>query len=384
VSAPDFGRPLRCLYVIQQREFSGAETLMIPVLKADSDPLLACPPGSGVERWARELDIPTVALPFRALRHSGGWMETVRSLGRGVRSALDLRGALRAHPDREVLCATSLRPGMLLGVAALGLQRRRLWLVPDFMPPPPVRWVTRALALATCDRAIAISQGLVADFSGRWGRLRARTVLIYPGIDVDRFPAATGERPPRAAIVGHVSPTKRTDLAIDVAERVVAEAPQFELEVLGRALYRDEDFAFEQALKARVAGDARLRERVTFRGQVADVAGELSRFGMLLHARPDEPLGMVLIEAMAASLPVVAPAHAGPTEIVEHGVTGFLYEPGSADDAAAYVLALLRDPERARAMGQAGRERVRDRFSLTGQVAGFERVVAGLAGGTTP
>jgi glycosyltransferase involved in cell wall biosynthesis len=378
---PPDGRPL-VLYVIQQREFSGAETLMIPVLRSDPAPLLACPPGSGVERWARGLGVPTVPLPFRTLRHSGGALETVRSLGRGVRSALDLRAALRAHPERDVVCATSLRPGMLVGLAALGLGRRALWLVPDFMPPAPVRWITRGLALATCDRAIAISDGIAADFAGRWGRLRRRTVRVYPGLDVERFEEpAQGARPARAAVVGHVSPTKRTDLAIDVAERVIAQEPSFELEILGRALYRDEDFAFEQRLKDRVAADDRLARRITFRGQVDDVAAELRRFALLLHTRPDEPLGMALIEAMAAGLPVVAPGAAGPTEIVEHGVTGFLFDPARPEDAARHVVALLRDPATARTMGAAGRRRVRDVFSVDGQVAGFEAVLASLARG---
>jgi len=82
-----------------------------------------------------------------------------------------------------------------------------------------------------------------------------------------------------------------------------------------------------------------------------------------------EPLGIVNLEAMACHAPVVASAVGGIPEVVAHGETGLLV-PYSADDIPAFeagladaINSLARDPERAAAMGKAGRDRAVDLFS---------------------
>jgi L-malate glycosyltransferase len=140
--------------------------------------------------------------------------------------------------------------------------------------------------------------------------------------------------------------------------------------VVGSAQFRDQDKALERGLRERVASDPELREAVRLRGRVGDVAEILSGCGLLLHCRDDEPFGMVLVEAMAQGLPVVAPASAGPLEIVEDGVTGLLYRPGDTDDAVECVLRLIREPDLARRLGAASRRRVEREFTAARQVEG--------------
>ena len=374
-------RPL-VLYVFHHHEFSGAETLQVPVLRADPRALVACPDGSRTEEFVRGLGRPTVPLPYRALRHSGGPLETLRSVGRGLATARDLRRVLRAHPERELVYCVSIRAAMLAAVAAAGLRRRLVWTVPDLMPPVPLRQAVRLLARLACDRAIALSQVIADDFAGRSRRLRGPLSVIHPGPELDRYEPPTGvPRPPHVAILGAVSPIKHTRLAIEIAERVAAEVDDFRLDVIGRAQFRDEDFAYERELHERVESDERLRGRVRFVGYEPDVAGRLRDCRVLLHCRPDEPFGMVLVEAMAAGAAVVAPAAAGPLEIVEHERTGLLYTPGDAAEAAGHVVRLLRDPGEAARMGAAGRERVEKRFTAALQVEAVDRVLAEVAAG---
>jgi len=370
----------RILYVILQREYAGAEVFAAAVMRADADPLLACPPGSPTEELAARLRVPTVPLTFRALRHSGGRLETVRSVVRGLAGARELRRVLKANPDRRIVYGTSLRPGMLAVLAAAGLGRRVVWVVTDFLPPRPLRQAVRALARLACDRAAATSRVVGDDYCGSSRRLRARTDVVYPGVSVHRFtPAAEAPAEPRAVIVGGVSPTKRTDLAVDIAARVGAETEGFELHVLGRAQYRPSDFALEAALERRVQTDPRLGAHVRFLGHTSDVASSLTAYRLLLHCRPDEPFGVAIIEAMACGLPVVAPRAAGPLEIVDEGVTGLLYQPGDVEEAAHHVIRLIRDPDEARRMGAAGRARVQRLFSEEGQVHAFDALLASVA-----
>jgi len=207
------------------------------------------------------------------------------------------------------------------------------------------------------------------------------TRVAHPGVDPRRFDPG-GARPgePLAATVGFISPVKRTDLAIDIAAIVAARHPGFVLRVIGAAQFRDEDFALERELKARVAADETLSAAVEFTGRIVDVPGALAGAGALLHCRPDEPFGMVMAEAMAQGLPVVAPASGGALEIVEDGVTGLLYEPGDAQHAADCLLSLISDREAAAEMGQAGRARVLERFAAARLVAETQKLFAEALG----
>jgi L-malate glycosyltransferase len=357
--------------VIQHRDFSGAETAQAPIVAADPKALVACPPDSPTADWARRLGARTTDLPFHSLRHSGGRAETVRSVFRGLRGARDLRRVLRDHPERTVVFAIGIRSGLLASLAATGTGRRIVWSVPDLLPPGLLRLAVRAVARFRADALVCLSAFIQQDLVGHSARLKNRSSVVYPGVDLRHFDPARG-RPgaPRASIVGHISPTKRTDLSIDALERILAEDPEMKLEIIGEAQFRDEDVALEERLHRRVADTPALRSSVTFRGRVNDVSGALAESGLLLHFRDDEPFGMVLVEAMAQGLPVVAPASGGPLEIVEDGVTGFLFRPGDVDDAADRVLRIRRDEDLARKMGQAGRERVESLFTSDRQLAG--------------
>jgi glycosyltransferase involved in cell wall biosynthesis len=362
--------PARVLYVIQHRDWSGAETAQAPVIADDPDALVACPPGSPASQFVQGLGARTTDLSFRSLRHSGGRAETVRSFFRGLGGARDLRRTLRDHPERTVIFAIGIRSGLLSSLAAVGLDRRVVWSVPDLLPPGLLRSSVRRVASFGPRVLVCLSNYIAEDLAGRSRGLRARTVVVHPGVDPSGFDAA-GARPgtARAAIVGHISPVKRTDFAVDVTARVLRDEPGFRLAIVGAAQFRDEDRALERQLRARVESDPALSRAVEFCGRVSNVPGVLGGCGLLLHARDDEPFGMVLLEAMAQGLPVVAPASGGPLEIVEEGETGLLFRPGDVEHAAGCVLRLISEPELAARMGAAGRRRVESEFQGAAQVA---------------
>lgn len=358
------------LYVVLEREWSGAETAYAPILRADRDALLACPPGSATETWARSLGVRTVPLAHRTIRTSAGRAELLRGAGRALAAAADLRRVLRAHPQRRVVVATSVRPGIIASLAGLGLRRTVVWTITDLVRPRWVAVLVRALRRATGARAVVHSR-YVAQ------RMAVGALVSPPGVAAV---APAPERDPQLGlVVGHISPTKRTDLAVEVAVRVGGREPGFRLEILGRAQYREEDHALEARLRARLEADPQAARHVELVGHASDVTARLRRAGLLLHCRTDEPFGMVLVEAMAAGLPVVAPAAAGPLEIVLDGKTGLLYPPGDVEAAAACVLRLVRDTGLAQRLGAAGRDRVLRVFSPERQVAEFEAFLAGLA-----
>src|SRR5262249_6616865 len=87
-----------------------------------------------------------------------------------------------------------------------------------------------------------------------------------------------------------------------------------------------------------------------------------------------EPFGLINLEAMACGTAVVASAVGGIVEVVEDGKTGLLVPPSRPDELASAIRRVLDDPVAARAMGQAGRRRVEEKFSWASVAEGTEHV----------
>lgn len=92
-----------------------------------------------------------------------------------------------------------------------------------------------------------------------------------------------------------------------------------------------------------------------------------------------EPFGLVAIEGMAAGRCVIAANHGGVTEIVVHGVTGSLVDPGSVASLAAAIRSYLDDPARVSAEGNAGRERFAAEFEESRYEMKIANIIAELA-----
>jgi len=115
-------------------------------------------------------------------------------------------------------------------------------------------------------------------------------------------------------------------------------------------------------------------EACRFTGVRDDIPDCLAAMSIVLVSSVSEGLPFTVLEALAMARPVVATAVNGVTEIVERDVTGLLVPPRRPDLLAQGALALLRDPERARAFGQAGRKAVEVRFPVERMIERLERL----------
>jgi glycosyltransferase involved in cell wall biosynthesis len=112
--------------------------------------------------------------------------------------------------------------------------------------------------------------------------------------------------------------------------------------------------------------------RVAFAG-FRERAALFNHSALAVHASIlPEPFGRTIVEAMAAGLPVVGARAGAVPEIIENGVTGRLFEAGNPEALADALASLLADPQRARAMGAAGRARAAERYSVEGMARQFE------------
>ena len=157
-------------------------------------------------------------------------------------------------------------------------------------------------------------------------------------------------------MLGALVPVKRPDLALEAVAIAARELPDLRLVVAGAPMGAEGERLLE-GLRRR-ASRPDLDGRVSFAGDLGDPRAALSRAWCLLHCADREAFGTVLTQAMASGRPVVAPATAGPLEIVDEEC-GRLYPPGDAVAAAGALVEVLHDPIRAREMGAAARVRAR-------------------------
>jgi glycosyltransferase involved in cell wall biosynthesis len=167
--------------------------------------------------------------------------------------------------------------------------------------------------------------------------------------------AAARRRPasgPVVLCVARMYPRKRIVDLLEAAARIRAGIPGARFRIVGRGP--------EWESVVRRHADLGLGETVTLLGDVSREALATEYVGADLFCLPSvqEGFGIVFLEAMAAGLPVVACRAAAIPEVVEDGVTGTLVAPRDPAALATAMQGLLENPERRRAMSEAGRRRV--------------------------
>jgi len=208
-------------------------------------------------------------------------------------------------------------------------------------------------AIAVNSRA-AIRQALALGVASR------RLHYLPNVVDVEEFQPGNGHRRPyiHIAVVGRLLPEKRFDRFLALLARVQQRSRTRVRGIVAGA--GPQRRTLEQL--ARRLGLA--SDDVEFRGFVADVAGLYREADILVSTSDHEGTPNVILEAMAAGLPVVATTAGGTAEVVCHGETGYLVEPDDAEALAAAVTELSEDPTLRRRMGDAGREHVSTAYSL--------------------
>jgi glycosyltransferase involved in cell wall biosynthesis len=122
-------------------------------------------------------------------------------------------------------------------------------------------------------------------------------------------------------------------------------------------------------------------DQVRFLGHVPDAARLLASHRVFAHAATMESLGIVIVEALAAGRPVLAPAVGGIPEVLSDGVEGRFWPLDDPTRAARQLIQILEDPETAQAMSLAARRRYEGHFTPGRFAADWQRLIDELARG---
>jgi glycosyltransferase involved in cell wall biosynthesis len=292
---------------------------------------------------------------------------------------------MRGDPDIGIIprlrrCIRLCRPDLVhlhsrIGADVMGGIASRLERVPvvhSRRVDNPESRLAVALKYRLHDRVIAISEGIGRVLLAE-GLPKDKLRVVRSAVDVERFDRACDRAkvlaalgvPPHARLVGVIAqliPRKGHRFLIEVLPPLIAEYPELHVLFFGKG-------AEERDLTRRIA-DAGLQDRVRLAGFRDDLPDVLPCLDLLVHPALMEGLGVSLLQAASAGVPIVASDAGGIPEAVRYGLNGILVPPGNAAALGAAIARLLRHPDLAQRMGRAGRVLMRNEFSIDAMVEG--------------
>lgn len=243
--------------------------------------------------------------------------------------------------------------------------------------------ISYRLAHSIVANAEAVRRQLVAE-----GVNGEKISVIYNGLDQERLTPKTSQSREETLAAFNLPRDKSRRFVTIVANlrHEVKDHPTF-LRAAQRVRQACPDAAFVIAGEGELtdamrsfAAQLEIEREVFFTGRCTAVAELLSVTDVCVLSSRAEGFSNAILEYMAASRPVVATDVGGASEAIVEGETGFLVPAGDAEALAARIVSLLREPERARLMGQRGRLEVERKFSCAAQLENtlnlYERLLA--------
>jgi len=325
--------------------------------------------GSPPLTQARELGLPIYQI---RLGRSGpaGWISDLAGLiGFIRREKIQLLNAHRAEGHLFSSLA-SLRLGRRIPVVRTRGDIR----------PPKGHLLNRWLHLHLTDALVLPSEALKPSVLQKLHRWPRQFQVIPPGVDADRFvsrrsPSAARahlgwpSEEPLVGVVGRLSPVKGLDIFLQAAAQVARSVPGSNFVLVGgEAQLSIMDLR-------RLARKLGIDHRVRFIGQVQETIPYMEAFDVaVVPSVGSEAICRVALEHMAMGRPVVGTRVNAIPEAVLHERTGLLVPPGDVRALAQAIVTVLKNPDRAQAMGRAGRRRVETSFTLDHLACRTERL----------
>lgn len=340
-------------------------SLIAGLARLGVDNVLLCPRGSAIARSVAAAEI--VELPLHGdldLAQTGRLARALRDLAPDLLHVHSRRGA-------DLYGGISARRAGLPAVLTRRVESAELAL-----------WARRKLR--SYARVIAISSAVHAELTERFGLDPAAVTLVPSAVDTEVYRPCTErgrlmqlfELPPDSIVLGNVAqliPRKGHGTLLRAFARLAAADPRIYLICFGRG-------PLAAALERQVAGLG-LAGRVRLAGFRDDLAELLPELDVLVHPAEREGLGVAVLEALAAGVPVVGARAGGVPDVIEDGLTGLLAAPGDDAAFAAAIARVLADAGLREMLIVQGRCKVVADFSIARMARGNLDVYREVIGG---
>ena len=329
--------------------------------------------------------------PFLEKAQQSGFqaIELDHDFPRLLAAGRDLTGVLRDRQASVLLCHgykadfVGLQAARRLGIPAVSVSRGwtgdcfrvRLY---DALDRRVIRWMEHVVCVSAAQAAKVRGAGVRAD----------KISVIRNAVCMDRFDSPQPEyrdrlrrffpHPPAKIVgaAGRLSPEKGFDVLIDAAATVVQRDASAGFVLFGEGRLHA---SLSQAIKLRG-----LEDQFVLAGFHDDLDQYLPHLDLLALPSFTEGLPNVVLESLAAGVPVVATAVGGTPEVLDDGSSGYLVPPGDAAALAQRILETLADDDRRQAMGRQGQRRVEQDFSFHVQSQSYLQLLQDLSGAPCP
>jgi len=362
--------PVKVLYVHGITEVGGAErdllTLLAHLDRGKFEPVVALPDRGPLFGLLRARGVEVVLTPIP------GWRKLNSVVRRGPALLrlwwlLRSRGIGLVHANDFWYIPLVGRAAAWAGVPCVAHVRQEI---------EPRR--VRQYRMGSVDRLLTVSDQ-IRETALRGGLSPERVQTCYSGLDLERVPRTADGAAVRARhgfdgktfLVGTVAnlfPRKGYEYLLRAVHLAAPDVP-----TVGCLIVGEGDPAYRAGLES-LTRELGVAGRVVFAGFQSDVYPYLAAMDLFVLPSVMEGFGIALLEAMAMGRPVVATKVGGVPEVVEDGVTGVLVPPADPAGLARAIVRLAEAPDGRRAMGEAGAQRVRERF----QVGQMVRQIQGI------
>lgn len=371
---------MKILHIIDSGGLYGAEIMLLHLMRAQVDlglePVLASIGEPGEKQKPLETEARRMGLLVEAFRMRNGpnWPGALKILRFARDNSMDL---LHTH---------GYKGNILFGLLPLSLRRLPMvatvhgWTWTGGWSRMRVYEWLDGLSLRFADGVVLVNQAMRSH--ARVKQLRTeRTAVIDNGVslnychaqkaklrdDIVRF-AGQGFS---VVFVGRLSREKGISVLIDAVSGLALDGINPRLIIIGEGKLRKE---LEQQ-----AQDLGIEDRVLFTGYIDNVHEYLGNFNLFCLPSLTEGLPMVLLEAMAAQVPIVASSVGGIPEVLDHGRAGTLVKPGCSLSLKNAVLGLLDRPDSISAQVQEAARRVEDVYSSRTMAEKYKQVYQNMA-----
>lgn len=391
------GAPGTVLYIHPSDELYGSDRCLLELVRArpvEQRAIVALPRdlayGGALSRALRECGAEVRYIDMLVLRR--GLLHPRRLPTLVMRLAGGIWSLARLVRRERVDLVQSNTAAVVCGAPAARLTGTpHLWHIHEFLGDEPLLYRAALRALLGLPRGIIIANSVAVARSaaGSSRRLRARTRVIYnglfPDIQARPFQGIPPDRPVRIGVLGRLTPRKGISEALTATALLVHRGRLVELWLAGGPAPGQEWRLRDYDAQAQALGIADQLRRLGAGREPGDFLAGIDI--LLVPSQRPEPFGLVILEGLAAGLPVVVTRNGGGSdEIITNGKDG-LYCGMQPEAIAATLEALLGDAQLWGRLASAAPLTVARRFTRAGYVAAFRRaqayaVVAAMRGST--
>jgi len=386
---------MKILFYNHTSQVSGAERVLLLLLsrlnRARFEAVLVCPAEGALQKEAKALNVSCVNVDQLHARFTWNIRALIRYFRSFASSIRQVRARVREQAP-ELIHANSIRAGLVISSATVGMRIPIVWHVHDLLPNHPLSTCIRLFTLLRPPhKVVVVANAAAARFKGkllRWFPERVRIAVVYNAVDAGTLRLTSAAPPIRKelrirnsdrliGIVGNLSPVKGQLELIRAFAEIRNRVPNLVLLIVGSTLFNGGD-GYEKQLAAEVRALG-LEHYVRFLGQRNDVPEIMAALDLLVINSRSEAFPLVALEGMLVGVPLLTTAVGGLPELITHKKTGWLVPLGNEEKLVTGAASLLARPAIRNGLAMEACERVTRDFPVHKFITNVEAIYADVA-----